>query len=240
MERERRWRLQLPGGARMTVNTTTEQESTSARADQRPDPESRQGPAEPAEKPVQLATDGVGPLMQRDYVLVVEGSELRPEAALQLLLRDFPAYSPDRLACFTYPPDTEPPLDLDDAMDVAIVGNPLTAVRVCDLTPCSLTLRTLQRHIEAGRITFAADRDLAGRLVLRIRSRARIGDPFRLVGYLAMGVHIQTRIWIVFLERWAAAIGGRMVGPVIHEFDRVQESLADRGAREAPTLPHAA
>lgn len=225
----------------MTVNTATEElEATVEAADQSPDPETRQGPAEPAEKPVQLATDGVGPLMQRDYVVVMEGSDRSPEAALELLLRDFPSYSPDSLACFTYPPGTEPPLGMDDAMDVAIVGNPLTAVRVCDLTPRSLTLRTLQRHIEAGRITFAADEDLAGRLVLRIRSRARIGDPFRLVGYLAMGVHIQTRIWITFLERWATAIGGTMVGPVLHEFDRVQESLADRGEREAPTLPHAA
>ena len=38
----------------------------------------------------------------------------------------------------------------------------------------SFTLRTLEGHPEAGRITFGASRDAAGHLVLRIRSRARL------------------------------------------------------------------
>ncbi len=221
-------------GMEATISTPTTEvagvNSGSAAADPAAQPR-------PADQPVQLANEGVGPLMQRDYVAIIEEPLLTPEQAMQNLLENFVSLSPAHLARFNRPSMASGCLQLDEGLEVAIIGNPLTAVRVCAIEERRLTLRTLRGHIEAGRITFGADCDPAGRLVLRIRSRARIHDPFRLVGYLLLGKHVQYRIWAIFLERWAAAAGGRRIGPILEETDCVQESLADLGRREAPTLP---
>lgn len=217
-----------------TVSARTAEIKGKARGSTGPDAPSE---PRPAEQPVQLATEGVGPLMQRDYVAIIEEPRLTPEEAMRNLRENFVSLSPARLARFNRPSQATGGLQLDEGLEVAIIGNPLTAVRVCAIEERRLTLRTLRGHIEAGRITFGADCDPAGRLVLRIRSRARIHDPLRLLAYLLLGKRVQYRIWETFLERWAASAGGRRIGSILGETDCVQESLADVGSREAPTLP---
>ena len=187
-------------------------------------------------RPARLAPEGSGPLMQRDYVLVVEGSRLAPEEVVRLIRSGFPRFSPAGLAEFTRPEGATSPLALDDTMHIKIRGAGHCAVVVSHLSERSMTLRTLQGHIESGRITFGAGLDVGGRLVLRIRSRARWSNPPRLLGYFLGGKMIQARVWITFLERLAAECGGRRLGDVVLSTDRVSDNAADAGEEERPTF----
>jgi hypothetical protein len=127
-------------------------------------------------------------------------------------------------------------LSVGDTMHIDIKGYGECAVRVAHVDARRLTLRTLDGHLEAGRITFAATTDVGGRLVLRIRSRARLRNAPWYAAYALMGKHTQTRAWVTFLERLAADCGGQALGEVVQSTDRVEESPADRGEEEAPTL----
>jgi hypothetical protein len=187
-------------------------------------------------RPVQPAPEGVGPLLQRDYVGVIEGSRLAPEAVVDLVRNDFAHFAPDLLAKFSRPDEKPNPLALGDTMHVFIPGVGHGGVVVAHLDDLRLTLRTLEGHFEAGTITFGADADPAGRVVFRIRSRSTINNPLRLLMYLTVGIHMQTHIWVTFVERVAEAAGGRVLGRVLVSTDRVHERPIDRGEVDAPTF----
>jgi hypothetical protein len=202
------------------------------------DTPSREGrpPSEEEQRKVQLATEGVGPLLQRDYVIVIEESHCTPEQAVQWVRTDFPRFSPEELARFTLPGDGSRPLDLNDTMHVLMAGTLQCGVQVVHRDRNSFTLRTLEGHPEAGRITFGAYEDEGGRLVCRIRSRARLRHQLHRFIYQLLGKHPQTRTWIVFLERLAAACGGRRLSEVLTSTEIVPETPADRGAEDTPTF----
>lgn len=184
---------------------------------------------------LQLAPEGGGPLVQRDFVVVLEGSSCTPAQVVERIRTDFPRFSPAELARFDRPPGAEP-LAVGDGMPVRIRGFGDTGVCVTHLEPHSLTLTTLEGHAEAGRITFGAFHDEAGRLVCRIRSRARLRDRAILGGYRLAGRHAQSRVWTTFLQRLAAECGGQILGGVLASSDVVEELPEDRAAGAAPTL----
>ena len=125
------------------------------------------------------------------------------------------------------------------------VGDELE-IRISGVLPCkvcvvhadgrSLTLRTLDGHPEAGRITFGAGRDEQGRLTFRIRSRARAGGLLHYLGFLLMGRVMQGRCWIRFIGCVADASGGKLVGPIRVTTERVEEEPADCGEPHLPTF----
>jgi hypothetical protein len=187
-------------------------------------------------EPVQVATEGAGPLWQRDYTGVIVDTPYAPEEVLKLLLRDFPSFSPDAGAKFHRLGDPEKPLVVDEEMTIDLRGYGKCVVRVVKIDDRSITLRTLEGHLEAGRITFGAFHDERSRLVFRIRSRARIGGPLRYLGYRLFGMPIQTAIWVEFVQRVAAATGGRLEGEVVVENRKVRELPSDRGEQDAATF----
>jgi hypothetical protein len=200
---------------------------TEAPADSRSDEERR---------PVQVSSEGVGKLLQRDYVAVVRDSRHTPEALMDRVRREFPRFSPSALAEFSRPHGSGNRLEVGDTMRVHIRGAGPGGVVVTLADPQSFTLRPLKGHLEAGRITFGAHYDEAGHLVCRIRNRSRISDPIRYVGYLLLGIHAQTLIWSTFLERMAEESGGRLIGRVLVSTQAVPDLPADRGEAEEPTF----
>jgi len=194
------------------------------------------GRTEEEERALQLASHGTGPLLQRDYVAVVEGSDCSPETAVETMRREFPKFAPELLVTFDRPDGAAGPLDPGDTMHVHLHGAGHSGVVVNHVDDRSLTMRTLDGHQEAGTITFGVYPDEAGRLVFRIRSRARQRNLPRFLGYELLGKHAQTQIWIHFLENWAQACGGKLVGDVILSTDEVEETAADRGEEEQPTF----
>lgn len=192
--------------------------------------------SEEEERRVQLAKHGAGPMLQRDYVIVLEGAKCSPEALMLKLRTEFPRFSPKLHCTFSRPRGSEGPLQVGDTMHVHLRGAGHAAVLATHVDSLRLTLRTQEGHQEAGRITFGADYDAGGRLVVRIRSRARQRNLPRFLGYAFLGMKIQSRIWSGFLTSLAADCGGRMLGGVMTCTDRVPESPADRGEEEAATL----
>jgi len=186
------------------------------------------GRSEEEQRPVQPAPEGTGPLLQRDYVVVIAGTAWSPERLIEMLRSDFPRFSPAELARFTRPAGERHPLRVGDTMHIHIRGTGDCAVVVSHVDDRSFTLQTLQGHPEAGRITFGAHRDAAGHLVARIRSRSRISSPHHYVGYKLIGKRAQTHAWVTFLERAATACGGRVLGGVMISTDEVTETEPDR------------
>ena len=186
------------------------------------------------QRPAQLAVEGTGPLLQRDYVGVIEGSRLSPEEVMLQVRAKFPSFSPKELADFTRPPGAAGPLLPGETMHVFMPGAGHSGVVITEADERSLTIRTLKGHFEAGRITFGAEHDPAGRLVFRIRSRSTIQNLPRLLAYQLMGIHVQTRIWTTFVQRAAEVSGGRIVGEVAVATEPSRETPADRGGDARP------
>lgn len=187
----------------------------------------------PEETPVQAASQGHGPLWQRQYTARLRGSTLSPQDVVQLLRTNFPDFSPEGLAAFSNEKST--PLEVGDEMKVVIQGYGECGVRVVHLESHSLTLRTLEGHFEAGRITFGAYCE-NGELVMRIRSRARSLDRLRHIGYKLLGQKLQEQTWHIFLERVVEKIGGELQGEIEVETSEVKSTLADLGELDTPTF----
>ena len=185
------------------------------------------------EPEIQHASSGHGPLWQRDYSAQIRGSSLSAEAAITLLRREFPAFSPEELAAFSRNGST--PIAVGEDMKVVIKGYGECAVRCVHFTPHSLTLRTLEGHFEAGRITFGAHEENEN-LVFHIRSRARTVDRVRHLGYKLFGHKFQEKTWVTFIERVAEKIGGEIIGQVAVETQEAKATLADLGEIDTPTL----
>src|SRR5438552_1597143 len=118
--------------------------------------------SEEERRPIQWPSEGAGPLLQRDYVLVLEDSACTPEEVVAKIRADFPRFSPADVARFTQSAGSARPLEPGDTMHVSIRHVGECGVVVTHRDDQTLTLRTLKGHPEAGRITFGAYRDEAG------------------------------------------------------------------------------
>jgi len=90
-------------------------------------------------RPLQLASDGVGRLLQRDYVAVAGASRLTPEALMLRVRGDFSGFAPRELAEFSRPHGDTPLLNVGDTMHVLIRGAGHCAVVCVLVDPLSLT-----------------------------------------------------------------------------------------------------
>lgn len=189
-----------------------------------------------ANAPTLVAADGTGPLLQRDYWAVVEHSACAPEQAMRKVLEKFPEFAPSELADFACAGPLEQPLREGDEMQLNIKLSGLCQVRIVQVDERSLTMRTLEGHPEAGRITFVAYYDEQGQLILRIRSRARASTSLKAIGYNLFGKAMQTQVWIVFIERLAAACGGTIRDGVQTNAQEIDGNITDTGELDTPTF----
>jgi uncharacterized protein (DUF1499 family) len=180
--------------------------------------------------------DGTGPLLQRDYTGVIVGSTWEPERVMLMVRSDIERFSAPELATFIRPPHDSAPLEVGDSIEVHIKGAGESHVRTVHADDRSLTLRTMEDHPEAGRITFGSWRNQDGSLVFRIRSRARQASPFWLAGFLLGGKALQSKIWETFIERVTEAAGGRLKDGVQVKTEEVTDTAADKGEVDLPTI----
>jgi hypothetical protein len=189
-----------------------------------------------ADPVIQYATDGSGPLLQRDYWAALEGPGCEPEDVAARLRAHFERYAPPETATFYRSDDPDRRLGVGDEMSIRIALLGGCRVRVVHHDSRSLTLRTLKGHPEAGRITFGAYRDDGGRLVFRIRSRTRAAGPIMLAGYFLMGKQLQSRCWIKFVDGVAQDCGGRIVDCIHVRTTKVEEQPGDGPGEDSPTF----
>ena len=186
----------------------------------------------PAKEP-SLAREGHGPLLQRDYWAVIHRSQLTPAELMQLLAARFAEFAPVELCRFRRTGQAS--LSIGDELEVAIRGAGQFAVRVIHQDAQSLTLATLARHPEAGRITFGAYHNPRGEVIFHIRSRARSRSPSSYLGFRTLGEAMQTNTWTEFVQRVANTAGEGVRG----ELHAVTTEIADEPeelARSSPTF----
>ena len=189
-----------------------------------------------AEERIVTAAEGVGPLLQRDYRAVLHECVHTPQHVLRIIRAGFKYFSPPDLARFFPPADRARPVRAGDQMRIDVKYTGETAVRVVGVDQWTFTLRTLDGHPEAGRITFGAEPAGEHGVLVRIRSRARANGLLNYVGYELVGRDMQTRVWTSFLERLATVCGARLAGDVQVETREVQDAVDDAVDTPAPTF----
>jgi uncharacterized protein (UPF0548 family) len=181
---------------------------------------------------IQRVGDGVGPMFHRRYAAVIDGSQLSPDELMERLCEDLDRAAPTEFATFKKVSGDEGELRAGDEYVVRMPGPWDGPVRVIERTPTCFRLATLEGHLEAGQIAFAAERR-DGRLVFSIESWARSGDRLSDLLYdrLRFAKEVQFHMWTSFLERVVKLSGGKRDGGLRIHTRRVEEAaLGDRGA----------
>jgi hypothetical protein len=182
------------------------------------------------------ASEGHGPLLQRDYWAVIQDSRLAPKELAERVARDFCAFAPEDLVRFSRCDESADPLEPGDEMDVVIrVAGPCR-VRVLHRDENSITLGTLEGHPEAGRITFGSYRNDRGDVIFHIRSRARSSSRIKYAGFLAAGEPMQTSTWGDFVDRVAHTVGEGVLGVIHAETQRIDDEPDEPETLCSPTF----
>jgi hypothetical protein len=174
-----------------------------------------------------LASEGKGPLLQRDYWAVIRGSRLSPREIAARVAEDFCTIAPEELVRFEREEGAEGPLEVGEELSVTIRIAGGCRVRVLHRDSNSVTLGTLQGHPEAGRITFGAYRNEGGDVIFQIRSRARSSSAVRYAGFITAGEPMQTNTWTDFIDRLAHMVGDGVVGAIHAETKEIEDEPAD-------------
>lgn len=121
-------------------------------------------------------------------------------------------------------------------IDVQIMPAQHCRVRIIHEDEQSLTLATLVRHPEAGRITFGAYRNGASELVFHIRSRARSSGTLMRIGFIVVEEAMQTDTWTDFINRAAESVGAQVRDATHADTERVEALAEDDAPLTAPTF----
>jgi hypothetical protein len=178
------------------------------------------------------ATDGAGPLLQRDYWAVFTGGPTSPSELMTFVKSNFCRLPPAALVSFTAPAGVA----LDAVLDIVITPGQRCGVRVVHEDAQSFTLATLTGHPEAGRITFGSYRNAAGEVIFHIRSRARSGTALQRLGFLAIGDAMQTNTWADFIRNTAVSVNAHISGSIHADSQAVEETAEDEEPLGCPTF----
>ncbi|MGN6600099.1 MAG: hypothetical protein ACTHMW_12585 [Actinomycetes bacterium] len=179
-----------------------------------PPPEIVGGLDQQAAPDAQTLAHGVGPLFHRTYTARIRHATCSPEQLLEQLLSDFNSASPTEVARFERTKG-EGRAAAGDEWVVRMPGPWDAPVRLRHREEQRFVLATLQGHMEAGSIEFAAHEqdDL---LVFQIESWARSGDKLfdLLYDKLDLSREMQLHMWVHVAERAAVLSGGELVDQV--------------------------
>jgi hypothetical protein len=176
---------------------------------------------------VQHPSAGAGPLFHRLYRARIREARMGPEELVARVTADLDRVAPSEFASFAKVLGVEGTMAVGDEYVVRMPGPWDGPVRVIERTASSFRFVTLDGHLEAGQIRFAARR---GELLeFSIESWARAGDRLSnlLYEHLRMSKEIQLHMWTSVLERVAELSGGRLTGGIEIRTRRVD----DVGAR---------
>jgi len=171
---------------------------------------------EPVDDPgerIQPLSAGVGQMLHRTYAVRITGSDMSPDALIDVVAANLNRASPE-MAVFRKTSGGDE-LRCGDEIVVRMPGPWDGPVRVVRQERNAFRLATLEGHLEAGKIEFRAER-ADGALRFEIESWARAGDWLAAVLYnrLRLAKEIQLNMWSHFCLRAAALAGGRPQGGV--------------------------
>lgn len=182
------------------------------------------------------ATEGSGPLLQRDYWAIIERCGCSPSEVVELVASRFPEFAPEELVVFEPEHERDRPLEPGDELRVNIRGAGTFRVRIIHRDRQSLTLATLPGHPEAGRITFGAYRNERGDVIFHIRSRARSGSRVKYLGFRTGGEAMQTNTWTDFVNAVALTVGEGIIGFLHAETTLMREAHESADDIRGPTF----
>lgn len=189
-----------------------------------------------ASSELQPASEGVGPLLQREYWAVIRMCAHSPQELITRVREQFLDFPPKELVVFRYAEENgHRPLEVGDELEVVIQAMDPVRVRVTHMGDCSVTLSTSKDHPEAGRITFGAYRNDHEDVIFHIRSRARPASSTDYAGFLVTGDPMQTNTWTEYIDVLAHRVGDGVVGSIHVEKKNVPQEEVDR-AVDAPTF----
>jgi hypothetical protein len=157
---------------------------------------------------------GHGPMLHRVFRTRVVSPRLGPRALVAVLAADMNQAMIPGVARFVRTGDTRHALAVGDEMVVRMPGPWDGPVRVVDRTEddtrSSFRLATLDGHVEAGQIEFAATARDDDVLEFSITTWARAGDLLADLVYNRLGVarEIQFQLWVNCCVRAGALAGG--------------------------------
>jgi hypothetical protein len=184
---------------------------------------------------LQPASEGVGPLLQRDYWAVIRACPHSPHELATQVREQFLDFPPEELVVFRYPGENDSPLEVGDELEVVIRMMEPVKVRVIHRNENSLTLGTSEGHPEAGRITFGAYRNDHRDVIFHIRSRARPASSTDYAGFLITGDPMQTNTWTEYIDVLAHRMGDGVVGHIHVEEEHVAPE-EDEDSMDSPTF----
>ena len=148
----------------------------------------------------QPAGEGSGPLYHRRYFTEFNGNGKNAAEVLEAVKTDPNRFSPKLMATFEKTRGEEKRLTVGDQFMVNITGPWNGPVEVSDIEPTSFTLKTLEGHMEAGRIRFTATDVGESSILFEIESWARSHTP--LVDFLYDKIPLaraaQSKMWVSF------------------------------------------
>jgi Domain of unknown function (DUF1990) len=173
---------------------------------------------------LQGAADGAGPLYHRIYRTRIRDAELGPEELVSRVTRDLNSVAPTEMASFQKVLGDKEHLRVGDEITVRMPGPWDGPVRVIEVEPTHFRLATLEGHLEAGQIRFAAGLQ-DDFVTFTIESWARSGDRYSNLLYhrLRMAKEIQLHMWTSFLEAVVKVSGGRRTGGIEIRTRRVED-----------------
>jgi hypothetical protein len=172
---------------------------------------------------VQHPSLGAGPMFHRVYRARIREARLGPQELVACMTADLDRVAPSEFASFHKVLGEEGAMAVGDEYVVRMPGPWDGPVRVVERTPSSFRFVTLDGHLEAGQIRFAAQRSEL--LEFSIESWARAGDRLSnlLYHHLRMSKEVQLHMWTWSLERVAQLAGGRLTGGIEIRTSRVDE-----------------
>jgi hypothetical protein len=190
---------------------------------------------EKLEEGLQPASQGVGPLLQRDYWGVIRECRFGAAELMEYVRRHFAELPPGELARFRSTGEAAPLL-LGDELEIALPGAGKVGARVIDLSSNSFTVATLRGHPIAGRITFGAYPNERGDIIFHIRSRSRAASTLHRLGHFLAGEPMQSTTWTDFLDRLAHTVGAGMIGCLHDETTEVPVEMEPQDSLFSPTF----
>ncbi len=164
---------------------------------------------------VQHRRDGVGELVVRRYAVDIASAEVTAAQLIERFANNPNEFVPAHVAAFhDMRGRALRGLHLGREAVVEIPGPWDGPVRVDRVDATSITLVTLDDHLEAGQIRFEAIDGPS--LRYHITSWARAGDRAMEVLHvrLRLAMEAQTAMWVHVCRRAVAIAGGRRVGPI--------------------------
>jgi hypothetical protein len=173
---------------------------------------------------LQRPENGAGPVFHRTYRSRIRDAQLDAAALIARVGADPNVVAPGGLARFHKVEGGGGRMAVGDEFVVRMPGPWDGPVRCIATTRRSFRFATLDGHLEAGQIEWAAADGDDGLLEFRIESWARSGDRVSALLHdrLRMAKEVQLHMWTSVHERVAALAGGRLTGGIDIETRRVE------------------